>query len=121
MLNLEAVLSEALQLSPDDRARLIDELEASLDPKGFATPEIAAAWSAEIDRRIASYDRGETKTVSFEQAIENSRRSLEEHRSRRTVEAIREGLADVEAGHTQPAREAVLGLADKYKMTIKTE
>ena len=121
MPNLEAVLSEALQLSPDDRARLIEELEASLDPQGFATPEIAAAWSAEIDRRMAAYDRGEIKAVTVEESMKRLRQSLAEHRSRRLIEGIREGLADVEAGHTKPAREALLALADKYKMTIKPE
>lgn len=35
-----------------------------------------------------------------------------------TVAAIREGLADVEAGRTKPARAALRALAKKYGVTI---
>lgn len=117
----ETVLQAALRLSAEDRALLVDALEESLDHRAFATPEIAAAWSAEIDRRIAAYDRGEIKAVTVEESMKRLRQSLAEHRRGRTIEGIHEGLADVEAGHTKPTREALLALADKYKMTIKPE
>lgn len=35
-----------------------------------------------------------------------------------TVAAIREGLADVEAGRTRPAREALRNLAKKYGLAV---
>lgn len=38
-----------------------------------------------------------------------------------TVAAIREGLADVEAGRTKPARAALRALAKKYGFTISDE
>ena len=62
----ETVLHDALLLSPGDRALLVDALEVSLDHGEFATPDIAADWSAEIDRRLAAYDRGETKAIDFD-------------------------------------------------------
>jgi hypothetical protein len=35
------------------------------------------------------------------------------------IEALREGLADVEAGHTQPARQAILEIAAQYGLDLK--
>jgi hypothetical protein len=67
----DAVLQQALILGEEDRAYLADELERSLtsaavDPE----QEVAAAWSRELDRRMAAYLRGEVKTVSFEESLE---------------------------------------------------
>jgi len=117
----ETVLQAALLLSPDDRALLVEDLVESLDRGEFATPEIAAAWSAEIDRRIAAYDRGEIKTLAAEQSLDHLRRSLAEYRAGLTLDAIREGLADVKAGRTKPARETLLDLAGRYKIILPTE
>ncbi len=36
-----------------------------------------------------------------------------------TIEAIKEGLADLEAGRTKPARAAILALARKYGMKVE--
>ncbi|MGC1274481.1 MAG: addiction module protein [Planctomycetaceae bacterium] len=74
MSNREKIVSEALAMPPEDRAYVADVLERSLETDGFATPEIAAAWSKEIDRRIAAYDRGETNAVD----VETSSRRLRE-------------------------------------------
>lgn len=77
----DEVLQRALALAPDDRAFVAEALEESLPPAEFATPEIAAAWSAEIDRRIAAYDRGETTAVSFDAALDHLRQALAERRA----------------------------------------
>lgn len=79
----EAVLQDALLLSPSDRALLVDALEVSLGHGEFATPDIAAAWSEEIDRRLAAYDRGESKAVDFDKSLEHLRQAIDEHRTRR--------------------------------------
>ena len=81
----EVLLQEALLLPPGDRAMLVDALEESLDHGEFATPEIAAAWSEEIDRRLAAYDRGETKAVTVDQAMAHIRQSLAEQRAGQTT------------------------------------
>ena len=81
----EVLLQEALLLPPGDRAMLVDALEESLDHGEFATPEIAAAWSEEIDRRLAAYDRGETKAVTVDQAMAHIRQSLAEQRAAQTT------------------------------------
>ena len=50
------VLSTALSLSVPERARLAQELLASLD--GSADPEAAAAWLEEIERRARDVQAG---------------------------------------------------------------
>ena len=57
----EQIVEQALSLTPEDRVDVADALEHSLTPTGFATPEIAAEWATEIERRIAAYDRGEVQ------------------------------------------------------------
>ena len=52
----EAVLTDALQLDPAERAAVAAALLASLD--GPADADVAAAWDAEIDRRLAAIDAG---------------------------------------------------------------
>ncbi|HEX6986060.1 MAG TPA: addiction module protein [Planctomycetaceae bacterium] len=80
MPDRDAIAREALALPPEDRAYVADVLERSLDPGPFATPEIAEAWSKEIDRRIAAYDRGETRAIDMETALDQIREALAKRR-----------------------------------------
>jgi putative addiction module component (TIGR02574 family) len=57
----EALLADALRLTPEVRAELAAELLASLD--GPADPDAEAAWSAEIERRVNAIEAG---TVALE-------------------------------------------------------
>ena len=52
----EALLADALRLSPEVRAELAAELLASLD--GPADPEVETAWAAEIERRVDAIEGG---------------------------------------------------------------
>lgn len=52
----EAVLAEALRLDLDARAEVAAELLASLD--GPADPDAEAAWTLEIERRVAAIETG---------------------------------------------------------------
>ena len=83
MLDRDEIAREALTLPPEDRAYVADMLERSLDAGSFATPEIAEAWSKEIDRRIAAYDRGETQALDFETALDHLRGALANRREGR--------------------------------------
>lgn len=56
--NVETLEAAALQLTPADRARLVDRLIATLD----ADPEVEEAWAAEVERRQAEIENG---TVSL--------------------------------------------------------
>ena len=59
-------------LSPEERARLVDLLLASLDES--ATASVADAWDREIERRIAAYRAGEVEAYDLEDVLEEARR-----------------------------------------------
>jgi len=84
-MNREQIAQEALALPPEDRTYLVDVLEQSLASGEFASPDIAAEWAAEIDRRIAAYDHSEKEGVDGKQALERIRARLEQHRSRKVA------------------------------------
>ncbi len=77
----DEVAREALALPPDDRAYIADVLEQSLTSGEFATVEIAKAWAAEIERRIDCHDRGESRAMDGESAIQRIRQYLAERRA----------------------------------------
>ena len=51
---VETLEAAALQLTPADRARLVDRLIASLD----ADPEVEETWAAEVERRQTEIENG---------------------------------------------------------------
>ena len=61
-MTIEQFKAEAMKFSPEERADLADWLWISATPR----EEVKAAWDAEIARRIAAMDAGETKFVSSE-------------------------------------------------------
>ncbi|MEX0675511.1 MAG: addiction module protein [Pirellulales bacterium] len=77
----DQIVEQALALEAEDRAFIADKLEESLAPEGFATPEIAAAWAAEIERRVAAYDRGDLEALPGDTAIDRIRERLEQYRA----------------------------------------
>lgn len=83
MPSREDVLEQVLALPPADQAYVADCVEQRLSGDGFVSPDVAEAWSHEIDRRMAAYDRGETKAIEFDVAIDHLRRAISEHRSGR--------------------------------------
>jgi len=52
----EAVLDDALQLPPVDRASMIEELLSGFD--AFTRQKIDNAWAVEIESRIEAYGQG---------------------------------------------------------------
>ena len=63
-----------LTLAPEDRARLAQELPASLE--GDLEPEVDAAWDAELKKRIAEVASGTVKLVPADEVFEKVQRSL---------------------------------------------
>ena len=59
------VLTEALRLPAEDRARLALELLKSLD--GDRDPDADAAWDLEIDRRGAEVEAGTADTMTLDE------------------------------------------------------
>ena len=75
MPDLVAELSErAKVLPPEDRARLAEELLASLEESPSA--EVDAAWDTEIQSRIAEVEAGTVTLSSAEQVFSRVRQSL---------------------------------------------
>jgi putative addiction module component (TIGR02574 family) len=60
------LLSEALQLSVEERAALAGELIQSLETEVDVDSE--AAWAAEIHARLERVDAGTAKTISWAEA-----------------------------------------------------
>jgi len=62
---LAALIAQARSLSPEERELLMLQLQQMLDET--AEPGWESAWSAEIERRIEAYERGEVTTSSWEE------------------------------------------------------
>lgn len=58
---LDALSRDALVLPPDQRVALAYRLLVSVEPE--PEPGAEAAWDAEIVRRIARFDAGESKPI----------------------------------------------------------
>lgn len=65
------IAQRAKQLPPEERERLVDELLVSLNESAYA--ELDSAWSAEIERRLAAYDRGDVQAVSADEVLAKAR------------------------------------------------
>jgi putative addiction module component (TIGR02574 family) len=63
--NLKEIIREAVELSESDRAMLAGVMLESLDPR--PTPEVKAAWSREIERRVGEIDAGTVELVDWQE------------------------------------------------------
>ena len=79
----DQLVEQALALPAEDRMFVADALEQSLASSGFATPEIAAAWVAEIEQRIGAYERGEAPGLPLDTSLQRIRRQVAEIHARR--------------------------------------
>ena len=62
----DKILYDALNLSPAERAALVEELLSSLDKP---EPEIDELWAKEAEARIDAAERGEVKSVPASQVF----------------------------------------------------
>jgi len=69
------IVSAALELPPDSRAMLVEELLSSLD--ATAQTKIDAAWRAEIERRLREIAEGKAKLIPGEQVMAELHSRLE--------------------------------------------
>jgi putative addiction module component (TIGR02574 family) len=72
---VEQVLEEALRLSPDQRARLVTELLATLEPDTASQRRSEAEWIEEIERRARAAVAG-SPGVSWTEARAHIRSRL---------------------------------------------
>lgn len=64
--------NQARNLPVEERSRLVDLLLESLRESPIA--EVEAAWTKEIERRVAAYERGEVVTFPAEDVFAEARR-----------------------------------------------
>ena len=69
---LEILESEALKLTPGERAALAQRLLASLDEDA----EIEDAWATEVERRIAEVESGAVQVIPIAEALARVRAAL---------------------------------------------
>lgn len=62
---LDAVLADAMKLTPQERAELAETLADSVLP----APPLHPDWEAEIARRVADMDAGRTRFIAAEEAL----------------------------------------------------
>jgi putative addiction module component (TIGR02574 family) len=63
--------TRAKTLSPEERAQLAEILLESIDEA--VSHDLSPEWEREIERRVAAYDRGETKTYLAEDVFAEAR------------------------------------------------
>jgi putative addiction module component (TIGR02574 family) len=78
MSSRNAVLAEALQLPPEERADVAKRLIASLDEP--ADEDAEAAWLAEVERRLQDVDRGTTPVEPWDAVRERLAKRLRANR-----------------------------------------
>lgn len=60
------IINEALSLSVDDKAELVDRLLSNIDG---IYKDIESKWSAEAESRIDAYEAGKLKTFSLDEVL----------------------------------------------------
>ncbi len=61
----QVVLEEALKLTAHERAEVAEQLIASLDDE--PDPNVEQAWQEEVQQRLQQIERGEVKTIPWEE------------------------------------------------------
>jgi hypothetical protein len=78
MSTRDEIIQRVLALSPEDRAIVADAIEQSRAHQGCATDEVAVARCEEIERRLATYKRGDEPAMEHPEAYEYFRQTLAE-------------------------------------------
>lgn len=65
--NSEQILQQALALSPQDRAEIVERLLASFQVP--PEPHLDELWAREAEDRLDAYDRGELGAVPAEEVF----------------------------------------------------
>ena len=73
-MDLMAIEQEALNLSPEDRAKLAQKLLLSLE--SLSEEQIRESWLIEAERRAREIDRGEVQPIPAEEVRRKARALL---------------------------------------------
>lgn len=77
----EDITQQALALPPEERAQLADILEQSLHGDDPTNEEFSTFWTAEIDRRLASYRQDPSRAVDAKTALAEIEKRLQARRT----------------------------------------
>ena len=77
-MSSDQITAAALALPPEAKARLAEQLLASLDAQDQGV--IDAAWADEAERRIDALDRGDERTVPADEALRTAKARLNDPR-----------------------------------------
>jgi putative addiction module component (TIGR02574 family) len=75
-MTLGVLEKEILELPLRSRVRLAEKIIESIED--YADPEVEAAWTTEIERRVHEIESGAERGISAEQVMKNARRALNE-------------------------------------------
>lgn len=65
-MGVNEVINQAMELKPQERYLIIEQLIQSLNQPD---KEIEKLWIEESEKRLAAYEKGDLKTVSFEEVF----------------------------------------------------
>lgn len=65
-MSVSDIISEALHLKPEERYLIIENLVESLNRP---SKEIEEVWIAECVKRVEAYEKGELKTLSYNEVF----------------------------------------------------
>jgi putative addiction module component (TIGR02574 family) len=68
------LVQKGRSLPPEERERLVEGLLESLNES--ASSSLDPAWEAEIEKRLAEYDRGEVQAIDAEVVFAKARKFL---------------------------------------------
>ena len=71
---VEELSQKARTLSPEDRARLAEDLLDSLEDGSESSSEVEAAWEYEIRQRVEEVKNGAAKLIPAEDVYAETRR-----------------------------------------------
>jgi len=70
----QAIVEQALKLSPTERADVAEQLLASLDEA--LDSDVEKAWQEEIQRRLQQVERGEVELIDSDTVMAELRKKL---------------------------------------------
>lgn len=75
---VKAIIDETRKLSKDERRQLFDQLETNFfaELSDGAPAEIEAAWMEVDEHRIATRERGVSKTIDLDDVLQKARRRI---------------------------------------------
>jgi putative addiction module component (TIGR02574 family) len=71
-ISLDEIVEETREMPAEVVVELIDRI--TMARHGGIEPDIASAWKAEIDRRIAEIEAGKVKGVPLEESLARARK-----------------------------------------------